>query len=120
MSFKVTANRDQNYVHLVYSGEVDLEQRLEARDMAFSVRKQHDFNRTLVETQDSNMRMSARDIIQFAKSFPADLPASYHVAVVVGPNNDVDTLLENLASSSGLAIRAFKDRDAALKWMLAF
>lgn len=120
MSFEVRANHEQGYVHLVYTGDVNIEERVKARDEVFAVRKQYDFSRSLVETQDSNMHLSTKDIIHFANSFPDDLPPNYHVAVVAGEDSDVDTLLENLASSVGLRIRAFKDRDAAIRWLLAF
>lgn len=120
MPFEVSANLEQGYVHLVYTGDVDIEQRVEARDRVFEVRKEHDFSRSLVETQDSNMNLSTRDIIQFSKTFPKDLPSNYHVAVVVSPDDQVDILLENLASTVGLTIRAFNDRDMAVKWLLAF
>jgi hypothetical protein len=120
MSFKVTVNQEHGYVHLVYTGEVDIDERVEARDEVFKVREQYNLLRALVETQDSNMRLSTKDIIHFANSFPKDLPPGYHVAVVAGRDANVDTLLENLASSVGLRIRAFKDRDAAIKWLVAF
>lgn len=120
MSFKVEVNHEHGYVHLVYTGDVDIEERVKARDEVFRIREQFDLLRTLVETQNSNMRLSTKDIIHFANSFPKDLPAGYHVAVVAGQDANVDTLLENLASSVGLRIRAFKDRDAAIKWLVAF
>lgn len=120
MPYDVNADLENGFVHLVYTGDVDLDQRIKARDLVFKVRRQHGLSRSLVETQDSNMNMSTLDIIQFAKTFPTNLPALYHVAVVAGLDDDVDTLIENLASTEGLAIRAFKDRDAALKWLLAF
>jgi len=120
MPYNVTVNREQGFVHLVYSGNVDFPERLEARDRVFEMRRQHDLTRSLVETQDSNMGLTTNDIIQFAKSFPADLPPRYHVAVVVAPGDKVDTLLENLASTAGLTIKAFIDRDDALKWLTAF
>lgn len=120
MTFDVKVNHEQGYVHLVYTGDVDIEERKKARDEVFAIRKQYDLTRCLVETQDSTMRLSTRDIIEFANSFPNDLPSDYHVAVVAGQEANVDTLLENLASSGGLRIRAFKDGDAALRWLMAF
>lgn len=120
MPFDVTANLDDGYVHLVYNGDINLDERMRARDRVFEVRKEHELARSLVETQDSNMNLSTKDIIQFSKTFPKDLPSNYHVAVVVSPHDNVDILLENLASSVGLTIRAFKDRDMAIRWLLAF
>jgi len=120
MPFDVIANLEDEYVHLVYSGVVDLDERILARDRVFEVRREHELSRSLVETQDSNMNLSTQDIIQFSKTFPKDLPNNYHVAVVVSPDDNVDVLLENLASSAGLTIRAFKDREMALRWLLAF
>lgn len=120
MPFEVKADLESGFVHLVYTGDVDIEERIKARDRVFEIRRKHELFRSLVETQNSNMNLTTRDIIQFAKSFPADLPDNYHVAVVVGPNDNVDILLENLASTAGLTIRAFKDRGMAMKWLLAF
>ena len=120
MSFQVTVDLDSGFVHLVYEDEVDLAERIAARDEVFELRAQHNLVRSLVETQNSNMNLSTRDIIEFAKTFPKNLPSNYHVAVVVSPTDNVDILLENLASTKGLAIRAFKDRESALKWLLAF
>ena len=115
MTYEVKVNQEQGYVHLVYTGDVDIEERKKARDRVFVVRRQYDLTRCLVETQNSNMRLSTKDIIDFANSFPDDLPPDYHVAVVAGQYADVDTLLENLASTAGLRIRAFKDGDAAIR-----
>jgi hypothetical protein len=66
------------------------------------------------------MGLTTNDIINFAKSFPDDLPPQYHVAVVAAPGDQVDTLLENLASTAGLTIKAFFDRDDAIEWLTAF
>lgn len=120
MTYQVQVNHDQAYVHLVYSGDVDFEERKKARDEVFALRQQFNLTRTLVETQSSTMRLSTKDIIQFANSFPDDLPPDYHVAVVAGMDADVDTLIENLASTAGLRIRAFKDSDSAVRWLVAF
>ena len=120
MTYEITTVHEHGYVHLVYTGDVDIEQRKQARSEVFAIRKQHQLSRCLVETQESNMHLSTKDIIDFANSFPKDLPPGYHVSVVVGTDADVDTLIENLASSVGLRIRAFKDREAAIKWLLAF
>ena len=120
MAFDVKVNHEQGYVHLVYTGDVDIEERKKARDEVFEIRKQFDLLRCLVETQFSNMRLSTQDIIQFANSFPVDLPPGYHVAVVAGHDANTDTLIENLASTVGLRIRAFRDGDAAMKWLMAF
>jgi hypothetical protein len=120
MTFDLTVDHDQAFIHLVYSGDVDIDERKKARDEVFAIRKQYDLTRCLVETQNSTMRLSTKDIIQFANSFPADLPPDYHVAVVAGMDADVDTLIENLASTAGLRIRAFKDSGSALKWLMAF
>jgi len=120
MTFQVQVNHDQAFVHLVYSGDVDIDERKKAREEAFVLRKQYDLSRCLVETQNSNMRLSTKDIIQFANSFPDDLPPDYHVAVVAGMDAVVDALIEHLASTAGLRIRAFKDCDSALKWLMAF
>ncbi|MGW8246513.1 MAG: hypothetical protein ACWGOV_00260 [Acidiferrobacterales bacterium] len=120
MAFDVKVNHEQGFVHLVYSGDVEIEERKKARDEVFAVRKHYDLTRCLVETQNSNMRLSTKDIIHFANTFPDDLPPDYHVAVVAGQDADVDTLIENLASTAGLRIRAFKDRDAAIRWLTAY
>lgn len=120
MTFKVQVNHDQAFIHLVYSGDVDIEERTKARDEVFALRRQFNLTRCLVETQNSSMRLSTKDIIQFANSFPNDLPPDYHVAVVAGMDANVDTLIENLASTAGLRIRAFKDSGSALKWLVAF
>ena len=120
MTFKVQVNHDQAFVHLVYSGDVGIEERKKAREEVFALREQFDLTRALVETQNSTMRLSTKDIIEFSNSFPDNLPPDYHVAVVAGMDADVDTLIENLASTAGLRIRAFKDSDSALKWLVAF
>lgn len=120
MPYNVTVNREYEFVHLVYSGNVDLAERKEARDRVFELRAQHGLKRSLVETQNSSMGLTTNDIIKFAKTFPTDLPPRYHVAVVVAQGDKVDTLLENLASTAGLTIKAFFDRADAIRWLTAF
>lgn len=120
MPYTVEANKDKGFVHLIYSGTVEFEERLKARDHVFELIRNEGLGRTLVETQDSSIKMTTTDIIRFAETFPTDLPDRYHVAVIVSPDDEVDHLVENMLSLRGVSIKAFEKSGEALKWLLAF
>lgn len=121
MSFKLEANQEQQFVQLRYSGRVVIEERIEAREHVINLLKEQGFHRTLVETQDSDIDMRMNDIIKFGRSFKdLDFPDRYHVACVIAPGDEANTMLEYIASGDGLSIKVFLDRKDALDWLLAF
>lgn len=121
MPYELSADLKRGFVHLRYTGVVDLETRLKAREEVFDLCKKHQLSRTLVETQDSNIVMSVQDITRFGTSFKSiGLPQGYHVATVIAPGDQVGPLLEIVASIDGLNIKVFLDKTDALHWVTAF
>jgi hypothetical protein len=121
MPYEVTANLEEGFVHLRYAGVVDLATRIEAREEVFELCKRHNLSRSLVETQDSNIKMSVQDISRFAASFKSiGLPRGYHVATVIAPDDEANVLLEIIASIDGLNIKVFLNRNEAIRWLTAF
>jgi hypothetical protein len=121
MPYKVSADLELGIVHLRYTGVVDLETRLKAREEVFQLCRTHNLSRSLVETQDSNIVMSVQDISRFGTSFKSiGLPQGYHVATVIAPGDEANALLEIVASIDGLNIKAFLSKEAALHWLTAF
>lgn len=121
MPYDVYADLERCFVHLHYTGVIDLETRLKAREEVFSLCKKHKLSRTLVETQDSNIVMSVEDITRFGTSFKSiGLPQGYHVATVIAPGDQASPLLEIVASIDGLNIKIFLNKDDAVHWLSAF
>lgn len=121
MPYELSTDQTRRFVHLRYTGAVDINERMQARKEVFDLINQHGFHRSLVETQDSNIVMSREDIVRFATSFKEiKLPKNYHVATVIKPGDDVDTLVEMVATIDGLNIKVFLDPDEAIDWLTAF
>lgn len=121
MAYELSADLERGFVHLRYSGVVGVDERLQARMDTFDLIREQGYHRTLVETQNSNIVMSREDIVRFATSFKEiELPENYHVATVIKPGDDVDTLVEMVASIDGLNIKVFLDPEEAIDWLTAF
>jgi hypothetical protein len=121
MPYEVTANLELGFVHLRYTGVVDLDTRIKAREEVFELCRKHKLSRSLVETQDSNIEMSVQDISRFATSFKSiGLPQGYHVATMIAPDDKANALLEIIASIEGLNIKVFLNREEAVRWLTAF
>ena len=121
MPYEAYADLERGFVHLRYSGVVNLETRLRAREEVFALCKKHQLSRSLVETQDSNIAMSIEDIARFGTSFKSiGLPQGYHVATVIASGDQADSLLEIMASIDGLNIKVFLNKEVAIQWVSAF
>ncbi len=121
MPHELKIDHERGFVHLRYTGVVAVEERVQARTNVFDTIKETGFHRSLVETQDSSITMSREDIIRFATSFKEiEFPKNYHVATVIKPGDDVDTLVEMVASIDGLNIKVFLEPDEAIDWLTAF
>lgn len=120
MAYEISINTGQGFVNLKYRDAVTLSERKAARDEVFSLCRQHNIARSLVETQDSDIQMTESDVIRFAHGFEKiDLPPNYRLACVVSPEGESDKLLEIMISLEGVNAKYFLYRDAALKWLLA-
>lgn len=121
MAHKISVDKKQQFVHLVYTGDVDIQERIAARNEVFNLCRQNNFNRSLVETQNSDLHITSGELLAFARTFPQEnLPHNYHVATVIKINDSENSILEIVASSHGLNIRAFTETAEALEWLLAF
>ena len=118
MPFTTDVDRESGFVHLQYSGIVDIEERLLARTEVFALIKEHGLARSLVETQNSNMLLRTEDIIRFGESFrDIDLPPGYRVACVIARGDGVDKMIELVTASEGVCIKVFLDREEAIRWL---
>lgn len=120
MPYELNANLGLEYVHLIYSGEVELTERLKAKDAVFSLCFEKNLHRALVDVSGSSMRMHDSDIIKFASSFKdTKLPLNYRLACVVGPNNESDKLIEIIISLDGINVKYFNNFKEAESWLIA-
>ena len=120
MPYELIINHEFNFIHLTYNGEVDFEDRKLARDAVFQACEDHALARTLVDMRDSNIRMSEKDVVQFATSFQrAKLLPDYRLACVVTPDNQIENLLEVMITLEGINVKYFLSLDNAMVWLKA-
>lgn len=113
-------NPDPSFIHLTYNGEVDLDGRKLARDEVFQVCEEHQLARVLVDMRDSDIKMSEKDVVQFATGFQrAKLFPNYRLACVVSPHNQIESLLEIMINMEGINVKYFLSFDDALSWLTA-
>ena len=120
MPYQLKANEQLEYIHLTYSGDVDLTERLEAKDAVFDMCFEKNFHRSLVDLRESNIQMSQSDVVKFAASFKdTKLPKGYRLAGVIGPKNESDNLIEIIISLDGINVKYFYDFQEAEDWLTA-
>jgi len=120
MAFQFHIDHDAGILELYYAGEIKLKEREQARSEFFSLCKQHQLTRGLVEMQDSDIYMTEDDVIKFTSSFKnMDLPVGYRMAGVIKHDDKADRLMELLLSLEGMDTRFFLNRGEALKWLKA-
>ena len=120
MSYQLKANEQFEYVHLTYSGDVDLAERQQAKDAVFDMCFEKNFHRSLVDLRESNIQMSQSDVVKFAASFKdTKLPNGYRLAGVIGPENESDNLIEIIISLDGINVKYFYDFQEAEDWLSA-
>ena len=120
MPHELKLNSDSGYLQLTYSGEVKLDERKTARDEVFQACEDHQLARVLVDMRHSNIRMSEKDVVQFASSFQRakQLPG-YRLACLVEPHNQTENLLEIIITQEGINVKYFLSFESAIEWLLA-
>ena len=120
MPYKLEANLEKGFVHLVYSGDVTLEERQQAKDAVFALCFEKNLHRSLVDLRGSNIQMSEADIIKFADSFKnTKIPENYRLAGIADPDNQKENILDILIATEGINIKYFLDFDSAVSWLTA-
>lgn len=120
MAYRIKANEQLEYVHLIYSGVVELSERLQAKDDVFSMCFEKNYHRALIDVSESKIQMNHADVIKFASSFQAtELPKDYRLAGIIGPENKSDSLIEIIISLDGVNVKYFYDFNEAENWLTA-
>ena len=120
MTYQLKANEQLEYVHLTYSGDVDLAERQQAKDAVFDMCFEKNFHRSLVDLRESNIQMGQSDVVKFAASFKGTkLPNGYRLAGIIGPENESDKLIEIIISLDGINVKYFYDFQEAEDWLTA-
>ena len=120
MPFKLEVNELLEYVHLTYSGDVDLAERHQAKDAVFDMCFERNLHRSLSDLRTSNIQMRQSEVVKFASSFKdSKLPKGYRLAGVIGPENESDNLIEIIISLDGINVKYFYDFQEAEDWLTA-
>ena len=120
MPYELNANLEQQYVHLKYTGTIELAERMQAKDDVIALCFDSGLHRSLVDLRDSDIQMSESDVIRFASSFKnTKLPDNYRLAVITGPDNQTDNLIEIIISIDGIDVKYFFDSEEAINWLTA-
>lgn len=120
MPYELKANSLLEYVHLIYSGVIDLSERQRAKDEVFAMCFEKNFHRALVDLSNSDIQMNESDAIKFASSFKdMKLPENYRLAGIIGPDNQSDNLIEIIISLEGINVKYFYNFDEAENWLTA-
>ena len=120
MPHELKANLEKGYVHLVYSGTVQLNERKEARDAVFQLCHEHGLSRALVDMHNSNIELTSPGVMAFVNAFlQANLPTNYRLACIAKPNDPIEQLVETLLSIDGIDVRYFYSEPEAIIWLRA-
>ena len=120
MAYQLNANLTSGYVHLTYSGTVNLAERKTAKDAVFAMCFENSLHRALVDLCLSDIRMNKSDVITFATSFKdTKRPQDYRLAAVITPENETENLIEIIISIDGIDVKYFYDLDEAVNWLTA-
>lgn len=120
MPHQLDVHEQLEYVHLTYSGDVDLAERQQAKDAVFDTCFEKKLHRALVDLRKSNIQMSQSDVVKFAASFKeTKLPNGYRLAGLIGPENESDNLIEIIISLDGINVKYFYDFQEAEDWLTA-
>ena len=120
MPYQLTINQQQGYLHLVYTGTIHFDERVEARDAAFELCRLNGYHRTLVDMSASNIEMGQADAVKFAREFEiARLPPNYRLACIIAPGSQSDKIVELLISLNGVNIKYFLVKEDAINWLTA-
>ena len=120
MPYELNPNLNSEYVHLKFSGTVDLAERMQAKDAVFALCFDKGLHRSLIDLSNSDMQMSESEIIKFASSFKyTKLPENYRLAVITAPDNQTDNLIEIIISLDGIDVKYFFEFEDAVNWLTA-
>lgn len=120
MPHSLKIHHEQGFVHLTYSGEVELEERKTAREAVFQACEDQQLSRVLVDMRDSNIRMTEKDVIRFATSFQrAKAIPDYRLACVVSPHNQTENLMAIMINLEGINVKYFMSMEEAVRWLTA-
>lgn len=120
MPYALNVNLDLEYIHLAYSGEIDLAERQQAKNAVLAMCFEKNMHRALVDLRDSDIQMSESDIIKFASSFKdTKFPENYRLACINNTGNESDNLIEIIISLDGINVKYFFDFSEAESWLTA-
>lgn len=121
MPYQLSPNHRHQLIHLVYSGTIHFDERVEARDAVFRLCHEHGYSRALVDMSNSNIEMNQTEAVRFARRFESqNLPPNYRLAVVVKSGANSDKVVELLISLNGINVKYFANGDEALGWLTAY
>lgn len=120
MSYELKTNVEFEYVHLTYSGTVDLAERIKAKGAGIALCFEKSFHKALVDLRESDIQMRESDTVKFASSFKdTKLPKNYRLACIASPDNSSDNLIEIIISLDGVNVKYFSNFEEAENWLTA-
>lgn len=120
MPNELKVNSELEYVHLVYSGKVDLSERQKAKADVIAMCFEKNMHRALVDLRNSDVQMSESDTVRFATSFKnTKLPDNYRLACIISSANHSDNVIEIILALDGINIKYFFNFKDAESWLTA-
>ncbi len=121
MPFRWTFSEQEELVHVVGDGPVDLSEMAEALFEVTGSAKYSPRCRVLVDLTEMEYEPGAQEAAEGARVLRNARSLLEGGVAIVAPDGafDVAEMLASMASDGGLAIRAFKDPLAARAWLLS-
>ena len=119
MSFRIEIDADHSIIEVIYSGNVDFEERLKAVEEVSSIIGEYSEKRLLVDVRKIEKDMPQNDQAEFGKVL-ADKKElrGAKVAVVRRPGELQNLVVNTVATSRGYRIAEFESKKEAFPWLV--
>ncbi len=118
IAYKLELVRDEEYVMVVYAGEVTKKAHEASRIEAMRALAANGWSRLLVDARLIDAKMSLFDDFKFTQEHQSSIPLSVRIVVIHRPNElERFRFIENVAVNRGIRMKVFTDPVEATNWL---
>ncbi|MDO9510337.1 MAG: hypothetical protein Q7J34_01140 [Bacteroidales bacterium] len=121
MTYSITFSEDKSFIILHVQGELTREMAMQFNIEAHQLGKKMGIKRYLVDLSQAVNVESVMENYNFAYKDMVEVPSIDRTAIVamlVSPDDHSHDFIETLSINTGLNVRLFRDRDAAMKHIM--
>lgn len=119
MAYKIKVNTEEGYILVEHYGETDLDENIQVGEKALQVAINNQIMNILIDVTGITSEASIIDLFTSTK-YHAETAKVKPLAAIYGRQDQKRELefIETVGINRGMPIKAFTDRNAALKWLL--